>query len=148
MTVWPVLRDHWHERSPVLKDHIFLAEGSIFQCHWTSRAEPVTRTHLPWDHIFKPPLAVFQERFYCITKGIYMYIIPPPPPPNNSTLMTLFAWLARKLRPHLEASIGQRDRQVHLSCLYTMYSIITCTERDQSIVVKLFDHSRKGRDGH
>ncbi len=25
-----VLRDHWHERPPVLKDHIFLAEVQTF----------------------------------------------------------------------------------------------------------------------
>ena len=29
-TVEPVLRDHCHERPPVLKDQIFLAEGPIF----------------------------------------------------------------------------------------------------------------------
>ena len=32
-TVKPVLRDDCHERPPVLKDHIFLAEGSTFQCN-------------------------------------------------------------------------------------------------------------------
>ncbi len=30
-TVKPVLRDHCHERPPVLKDHIFLVEGHTFQ---------------------------------------------------------------------------------------------------------------------
>ncbi len=30
-TVKPVLRDHCHERPPVLKDHTFLAEGPTFQ---------------------------------------------------------------------------------------------------------------------
>ena len=31
VTVKPVLRDHCHERPPVLKDHTFLAEGPTFQ---------------------------------------------------------------------------------------------------------------------
>ena len=31
-TVKPVLRDHCHERQPVLKDHQFLAESPTFQC--------------------------------------------------------------------------------------------------------------------
>ncbi len=30
-TVEPVLRDHCHERPPILKDPIFLAEGPTFQ---------------------------------------------------------------------------------------------------------------------
>ncbi len=29
-TVKPVLRDHYHERPPVLTDHTFLAEGLTF----------------------------------------------------------------------------------------------------------------------
>ncbi len=32
-TVEPVLGDHCHERPPVLKDQIFLAEGPTFQCN-------------------------------------------------------------------------------------------------------------------
>ncbi len=32
-TVKPVLRDHCHERPPVLKDNIIPAEGPTFQCN-------------------------------------------------------------------------------------------------------------------
>ena len=32
-TVKPVLKGHCHERQPVLKDQIFLAEGPTFQCN-------------------------------------------------------------------------------------------------------------------
>ncbi len=31
-TMKPVLKDHCHERPPVLKDYDFLTEGPIFQC--------------------------------------------------------------------------------------------------------------------
>ncbi len=48
-TVKPVLRDHCHDRPPVLKDPIFLA-GLIFQCCWTTYLSPKTacleRAHL------------------------------------------------------------------------------------------------------
>ncbi len=39
-TVKPVLRDHCHERPPVLKDHQFGAESSTFQCKWTCHQRP------------------------------------------------------------------------------------------------------------
>ncbi len=32
IAVKPVLRDHCHEKPPVLMDHIFLAEGPTLQC--------------------------------------------------------------------------------------------------------------------
>ncbi len=38
-TVKPVLRDHCHERPPVLKNHI-LAEGCAFQCKSTCYQRP------------------------------------------------------------------------------------------------------------
>ncbi len=47
-TVKPVLRDHCHNRPPVLKDHIFLAEGLAFQCNWTCQQRPPALR----DHIF------------------------------------------------------------------------------------------------
>ncbi len=34
-TVKPVLRDHYHEKPPVLKDHTFLAEGPKFPILYT-----------------------------------------------------------------------------------------------------------------
>ncbi len=39
-TVKPILRDHCHERPPVLKDHIFLAEGPTFQYNWICHQRP------------------------------------------------------------------------------------------------------------
>ncbi len=41
-TVKPVLRDNCHERPPVLKDDILLAEGPIFQCNWTCLSPKTT----------------------------------------------------------------------------------------------------------
>ncbi len=61
-TVKPVLRDQCCERSLVLKDYIFLAEGSTFQykgtCH---QRPPVLR-----DHISMSEGVIFQDRLYCI----------------------------------------------------------------------------------
>ncbi len=48
----PVLRDHCHERQPVLKDHIFLAVDPTLQGNWTCH------------HIFTANGVVFQHRFY------------------------------------------------------------------------------------
>ncbi len=51
-TLKPVLRGHCREGPPVLKDHIFLKEVSIFYFNWTCRQrlhKPVLR-----DHIFVP----------------------------------------------------------------------------------------------
>ncbi len=45
-TVKPVLRDHCHEKPPVLTDHTFLA-GLHFNI-----IEPVTRDHLSWQTTF------------------------------------------------------------------------------------------------
>ncbi len=46
VTVKPVLRDYWHERPPVLKDPICLAEEPTFQYNWTChRGQPVFRHH-------------------------------------------------------------------------------------------------------
>ncbi len=52
-TVKPVLRDHCQSpmRSPVLKDQIFLAEGSTFNV-----IEPVTKDHLSWETTFVWPM--------------------------------------------------------------------------------------------
>ncbi len=62
-TVEPILRGHCHERPPVFKDQIFLAEGATFQCNWTSyQRPPVLR-----DHIFMYNGVVFQDSFYCST---------------------------------------------------------------------------------
>ncbi len=47
-TVKPVLRDHCHDRPPVLKDHTFLAEGPTFKHNWTYHQRPPVLT----DHIF------------------------------------------------------------------------------------------------
>ncbi len=49
-----VLTDHCHERSPVLKDHIFLAIGPT----------PVTKTTCLERPYFYDPLG-FQDRFHC-----------------------------------------------------------------------------------
>ncbi len=59
--VKPVLRDHCHERPPVLKDQVFLAEGAKFQCNWTSYQRPPVL----WDHSFMANDVVFPDRFYC-----------------------------------------------------------------------------------
>ncbi len=45
-TVKPVLRDHCHERPPVLA-HSCLAEGHTFQCKWTCHQRPPA-----WETIF------------------------------------------------------------------------------------------------
>ncbi len=63
-TVKPVLRDHCHERPPVLTDHAFSVEGSTFQYNWTCHQRPPVLT----DHIFVASGVVFQDRFYCRTK--------------------------------------------------------------------------------
>ena len=60
-TVKPVLRDHCHERPPVLKDHIIPAEGPTFQCNWTCHQRPPVLR----DNIFMANGVVFQDRFYC-----------------------------------------------------------------------------------
>ncbi len=59
-TVKPVLRDHCHERPPVLKDHTFLG-GHTFQYNWTCHQRPPVLI----DHIFKANGVVFQDRFHC-----------------------------------------------------------------------------------
>ncbi len=59
-----VLRDHCHERPPVLTDHTFLAEGPTFPYYWTCHQRPPVLT----DHIFFS----LQERFYCT----YLYLLP------------------------------------------------------------------------
>ena len=51
-------------RPPVLKDHILLAEGTIFPCF--NVTEPATIDHLSWDHVCMANGVVFQDRFYCI----------------------------------------------------------------------------------
>ncbi len=52
-TVKPVLRDYWHERTPVLKDHIFLPEGPIPQHTRTShQIPPVLRDHTFINHVY------------------------------------------------------------------------------------------------
>ncbi len=58
-----ILTEHCHERPPVLKDQIFLAEGPTFQCNWTSchQRPPVLR-----DHVCMANGVVFQGRFYCM----------------------------------------------------------------------------------
>ncbi len=58
-TVKPVLRDHCHERLPVLTDHTFLVEGSNFSIIEDQRPPVLT------DHIFVASGVVFQDRFYC-----------------------------------------------------------------------------------
>ncbi len=46
-TVKAVLKDRCHERPPVLKDQIFLAESHTFQCKWTCHQRPpVLRDHI------------------------------------------------------------------------------------------------------
>ncbi len=62
-TVKPVLRDHCHERQPVLKDPIFLAKvpTGTLQFHWTCHQRPPVLR----DHIFMLNGAVFQDRFTC-----------------------------------------------------------------------------------
>ncbi len=61
-TVKPVLRDHCHERLPVLKDQIFLAEGPSFQCNELSLSPKticLEKLHLMANGV------VLQDRFYC-----------------------------------------------------------------------------------
>ncbi len=61
ITVKPVLRDHCHERPPVLTDHAFSA-GPTFQYNLTCHQRPPVLT----DHIFVANGLVFQNRFHCI----------------------------------------------------------------------------------
>ncbi len=56
----PLLRDHCHERLPVLTDNAFSA-GPTFQYYWTCHQRPPVLT----DHIFVANGVVFQDRFYC-----------------------------------------------------------------------------------
>ncbi len=60
-TTWynePVLRDYSHERPLVLKDQIFLA-GSTFQCNWTCHQRPPVLRY----HICMANGVVFQKYF-------------------------------------------------------------------------------------
>ncbi len=61
-TVKTILRDHCHERPPVLKDHTFLAERPTFQYmyNWTCHQ----RTPVLKDHNFVANRVIFQDRFY------------------------------------------------------------------------------------
>ncbi len=60
-TVKLLLRDRYPERPPVLKDHIFLADGPICPYNWTCHQRlPVLR-----DHILMTNGMVFQDRFHC-----------------------------------------------------------------------------------
>ncbi len=61
-TVKPILKDHCHERPPVLKDQIFLAQRTAFHCSWTCHQRPPILR----DHILMAHGVVFQDRFYCI----------------------------------------------------------------------------------
>ena len=58
-TVKPVLRDHCHERPPVLTDYAFLAQEPTFQytCNWTCHQRQPVLT----DHIFVNNEEVFQD---------------------------------------------------------------------------------------
>ncbi len=57
-----VLRDHCHERLPVLKDHILLIGPiHVFQCNWTCHQRPSVLR----DHIFMANGVVFQDWFCC-----------------------------------------------------------------------------------
>ncbi len=56
----PALRDHCHERPPVLKDHIFISEGSTCRYKWSCHH----RLPVLSDHIFMANRVVFQDRFY------------------------------------------------------------------------------------
>ena len=47
-TVKPVMKDHCHERPPVLTDHAFLAERPTFQYNWTCQQ----KDHLSWQTTF------------------------------------------------------------------------------------------------
>ncbi len=54
-------------RLPVLKDQMFLADGSIFKCNWTCcQGPPVEETTFIW-----PKGVVLQDRFYC---SLFKYI--------------------------------------------------------------------------
>ena len=66
----PHLRDHCHERPPVLTDHTFLV-GPTFQYNLTCHQTPPVLT----DHIFVANGVAFQDRFYCtiIEAGIDPY---------------------------------------------------------------------------
>ncbi len=65
-TVQSVLRDHCHERPPVLKDLIFLAEGPTFQCNWTCHKE-----HLSSESTFVWPMGwSFKSGLHCTTRTI------------------------------------------------------------------------------
>ena len=65
-TVKPILREHCHERPPVLKDHLFLTEGPAFQYNWPT----VLRNHIC---MFNG--VVFQDRFYCILFRLFINIL-------------------------------------------------------------------------
>ena len=69
-TVKPILKDHCHERPPIMKDQIFLAEGQTFPCDWTClQRPPILR-----DHICMANGVVFQDRFYCMAGGLKMQV--------------------------------------------------------------------------
>ncbi len=69
-TVKLVLRDHCHDRPPVLKDHTFLVEGPTFQYNCTCHQRQPALS----DHIFVAKGVVFQDRFYCIIEWVHYYV--------------------------------------------------------------------------
>ncbi len=73
-TVKPVLRDHCHERPPVLTDHAFSAEGPTFQYKWTCYQRPPVLT----DHIFCGQWGGLSWKVL-----LYMYFFLSPPPTHT-----------------------------------------------------------------
>ena len=98
-TVEPVLRDHYHERPPVLKDRQVSAESPTFQCKWTCHQKPPVLR----DHIFMANGAVFQYRFYCIPTACTAWM----------KIVSLYMWVfnvkLQLIRTSIWANISQHE---------------------------------------
>ena len=78
-----------HERPPLLKEPIFLAEGHIFQCNWTCRQRPPVFR----DQICMAHGVVFQERFHCIGLNLLLR-------PGHSLITVHYKTIAKGLLSH------------------------------------------------
>ncbi len=68
-TVKLVLRGHWHERPPVLKDHTHIPGWRFCLCNWTCQQRPPV-----WrPHIVMADGTVFIDSFYCISVRVICF---------------------------------------------------------------------------
>ena len=112
-TVKPALRDHCHERPPVLSNHLSLVDGPTFQYNWTCHQKPPVLR----DHIFMVNGLVFQDRFYCTLltyTGLYRYYTLAPGPWNASSKSPRICWASS---PFISVTLTRGNRHFYQSFL-------------------------------